>query len=166
MSSGYVVTAVIALVAVSVGAYGRRPVIIWNASPSVPIGLYQVVQQPLSRGQLAVVRLPSSVAAFADARGYLPATAYLVKPIVGVGGDRVCRIANVVTVNIGVIAVASISDSASRPLPRWHGCRLLRDDEIFILGVRPGSFDGRYFGALAVDSIVGRAQAIWTTKDR
>ncbi len=160
------VIVVIALVLLTVSTLRHTPIIIWNASPSVPLGLYQVVQQPLSHGQLAVVRLPSAVAVFADGRGYLPATAYLLKPIVGMGGDRVCRIANVVTVNTGAIAVASVSDGAGRPLPRWHGCRLLRDDENFVLGVRPGSFDGRYFGALTVDSIVGRAQPIWTTNDR
>lgn len=162
----YVAISLMALVFLGAGSLGLPPVVIWNASDSVPVGLYRITDQPVARGQLALIKLPSDIAVFSSARGYLPVNAYLLKPIAAVGGDRVCRIANVVTVNTRTITVASIVDSAGRPLPRWQGCWVLRDGQIFVLAARPGSFDGRYFGVLTVDSIVGRADAIWITKDR
>jgi len=160
---------VIALTALTfLAAGGRRfpPVIVWNASPSVPVGLYWIANQPVARGQLALIKLPSEIAMFANVRGYLPASVDLLKPIAAVGGDRVCRIASVVTVNGRTIAFASVVDSAGRRLPRWQGCSVLRDGQFFVLAARHGSFDGRYFGVLTVNNIVGRAHAIWITMAR
>lgn len=130
------------------------------------MGLYQVVNRPVARGQLAVLELPHVVAAFAGDRGYVPTGVYLLKPVVAIAGDRVCRLINAVTLNARTVAVARVKDGAGRTLPRWNGCRVLRHNEFFVLAVRPGSFDGRYFGALTSDAIVGRAEALWTIKDR
>ena len=159
----------LAMIAASlVIATGHRhePVLIWNASSSVPMGLYHVVHRPVARGQLAVLELPSAVAAFAVERRYVPTGVYLLKPVAAITGDRVCRVINVVTLNTRVVAVAHLKDGANRTLPRWQGCRVLRHNEIFVLAGRPGSFDGRYFGPLTVDMIVGRAEALWTIKHR
>ena len=41
------------------------------------MGLYRVVHRPVTRGELAVLELPSAVATFARARGYLPTGVYL-----------------------------------------------------------------------------------------
>ncbi len=162
----YVAMSLIGLGFVAAGDLRLPPVVIWNASHSVPVGLYRIADQPVVRGQLALIKLPSDIAVFANARGYLPVSAYLLKPIIGIGGDRVCRLASVVTVNARTITVASVVDREGRHLPRWQGCRVLRDGQIFVLATRAGSFDGRYFGVLTVDSIVGRAHEIWTPKDR
>ena len=147
-------------------AHHHDPFLIWNGSPSVPMGLYRVVHRPVARSQLAVLELPPTVAAIASDRGYVPTGVYLLKPVVAITGDRVCRVINVVTLNARLIAVARATDGAGRTLPRWQGCRVLRQNEIFVLAARPGSFDGRYFGPLTVDTIVGRAEALWTIKDR
>src|SRR3546814_12990527 len=49
------------------------PRLIWNASPSVPIGFYRVrVGDPVSRGELAVVLPPPDIARFLAEGGYLP----------------------------------------------------------------------------------------------
>lgn len=159
------VAMIIALLVIVV-THHHDPVLIWNASSSVPMGLYRVVHRPVTRGQLAVLELPSAVATFARARGYLPTGVYLLKPIVAIAGDRVCRVIDVVTLNGRVVAVAHLKDGAGRTLPRWQGCRGLAHNEIFVLAGRPGSFDGRYFGPLTVDMIVGRAEALWTIKHR
>jgi type IV secretory pathway protease TraF len=52
---------------------GARPYYIWNASNSVPIGLYRV--QPatqLAVTELVAVQPPDLLAAFLDLNGYLP----------------------------------------------------------------------------------------------
>lgn len=69
----------------------QRTLFIWNASPSVPVGLYQVIQASPHVGDLAVLRLPAAIATLAARRGYLRRFAYLLKPIAAIVGDRVCR---------------------------------------------------------------------------
>jgi hypothetical protein len=50
-----------------------------------------------------------------------------------------------------------------RVLPVWHGCRTIADHEIFVMNLRAlDSFDGRYFGPLSRDRIIGRARPVWT----
>jgi type IV secretory pathway protease TraF len=70
----------------------RHPLILWNQSSSVPIGLYWIEQVPPRSGDLAVVHLPDHTADLAARRGYLPLSAYLLKPVAATGGDRICRL--------------------------------------------------------------------------
>ena len=65
---------------------------IWNASASVPIGLYRIV--PAKRvdvTDLAVVMPPDELAAFLEDRGYLPRGLPLIKRVLALGGTTVCR---------------------------------------------------------------------------
>ena len=136
------------------------PLLIWNASSSVPIGLYLVDPKPPGAGDLAVVRLPVRTAALAHDRGYLPRGVYLLKPVAAIGGDRVCRHGTHIFVRGALLARALAADSRERPLPRWQGCRILRAGEVFLLSHAPASFDGRYFGPIQPDASVGRARLI------
>ena len=53
-----------------------------------------------------------------------------------------------------------------RSLPGWEGCRIVADDEVFLMNWRSEySFDGRYFGPLPASTIVGRADPLWIEKD-
>jgi conjugative transfer signal peptidase TraF len=139
----------------------NRPLFIWNASPSVPIGLYWVCWGSSTFGELAVVRLPSAIASFAAGRGYLPQSAYLLKPVVAVGGDHVCRFGGRIFVRRIFKALARATDSRGQSLPTWHGCRTLSAGDVFLLAREPTSFDGRYFGRIASEHIVGRATLLW-----
>jgi type IV secretory pathway protease TraF len=47
------------------------PVLLWNASPSVPIGLYRLTFRPPLTGALGVIRLPEPLRILAETRGYL-----------------------------------------------------------------------------------------------
>jgi type IV secretory pathway protease TraF len=75
----------------------------------------------------------------------------------------VCRNNLEITIEGRVFAEAASADQQSRPLPRWTGCVTLTSDEVFLLlaGV-VDSLDGRYFGPLSADTIVGRAIPLWT----
>lgn len=137
-----------------------RPLLIWNASASVPTGLYWIGRKLPSTGDLAVVRLPTYIAALAADREYLSRTAYLVKPVAAISDDRVCRFGGHVFIRGVFTARALPMDSRRRPLPRWQGCRVLRAGEFFLLSHDPGSFDSRYFGPIQAEHIVGRATLI------
>lgn len=143
-------------------AKSHQPVLLWNLSASVPEGLYVVTDGAPSRGQLAVIQLPEAPRAFADARGYLPRHALLIKPVVAVTGDSVCRYGRLVTINGRLRAVAGSVDGRRRLLPRWRGCRHLRVAEFFVLSAVSGSFDSRYFGPIKGNSVLGTAVPIWT----
>src|SRR5690606_19878066 len=68
------------------------PAFIWNASPSVPIGLYRLA--PVSHIEvpdLVVVEPPEPLAGFLAERGYLPRGVPLLKRVLAVAGDTVCR---------------------------------------------------------------------------
>jgi conjugative transfer signal peptidase TraF len=142
----------------------QSAVIVWNATASAPIGLYRVRHdRALSRGDLVLDVPARRLAAFADARGYLPRGIPLVKRIAAVAGDAVCARGNTVFINGRLAAARLAADGRGRPLSSWSGCRTLRSDEIFLLmaDVRT-SFDGRYFGPTPASQVVGLLDPLWT----
>ena len=133
-----------------------------NASPSVPRGMYVVSSQtPYGRGDLVIAALPSGAASLAAGRGYLASGIPVLKRVSGLKGDRVCRDGLLIRVNGRMVATAKVADARGRGLPAWNGCLLLQDDDVFLLGDHPDSFDGRYFGLLKRTQIIGKAARIW-----
>jgi conjugative transfer signal peptidase TraF len=142
----------------------RAPRLIWNASASVPVGLYVVrASNPPSLGDLVAVRLPEDLSSRVVERGYVSADTLLLKHIAAVSGMTVCRDGLDIAIGGTVVAQAASDDRHGRPLPRWTGCVTLASDEVFLLlaGVAD-SLDGRYFGPLSADTILGRAIPLWT----
>ena len=90
------------------------PVLLWNASPSVPIGLYRLTSRPPLTAALAVIRLPEPLRILAETRGYLRKGALLIKPVAAGAGDTVCRHGALVTVNGRIVARARTLDAAGR----------------------------------------------------
>jgi conjugative transfer signal peptidase TraF len=143
------------------------PKLIWNASASVPIGLYAVKPTRIHRvGDLVVARPPQALAAFLEARGYLAKGVPLLKRIVALPGQRVCRTGRTITVNGVTMGNALDRDHLGRILPGWQGCRLVADHEVFLMNWQSeNSLDGRYFGPLSASTIVGRANPLWMVED-
>jgi conjugative transfer signal peptidase TraF len=137
------------------------PRLVWNASPSVPLGLYSIARCPARRGDLVLVRLPPRIADLAARRGYLPTNAYLLKAVIAGVGDHVCRFGDRIVVRGVAIARALARDSSGRPLPVWRGCRRLTLGEVFLLADNAYSFDSRYFGVVATEHVLGRALPLW-----
>ena len=109
---------------VAAAALAPQPRLIWNASPSVPIGFYRVrVGEPVSHGDLAVVAPPPAMARFLDKGGYLPLGLPLLKHIAAVPGQTVCRIGDTISIDGDAIALAQRADRLGRLLPVWSGCR-------------------------------------------
>jgi conjugative transfer signal peptidase TraF len=136
---------------------------LWNASASVPRGLYMVSDRRPVRGDLAVVRPAPDVARYMARRRYVPLGIPLLKPVVAASGATACRDGIAVTIDGRPAATALRADRLGRPLPVWTGCVLLGVDEFFLIaGGSPASFDSRYFGPVKADAVVGRAVPIWT----
>ncbi|MEL6227431.1 MAG: S26 family signal peptidase [Pseudomonadota bacterium] len=143
------------------------PLLIWNASASVPIGFYAITPNEHPKvGDLVAVRPPTALAEWLFESGYLGHETPLLKRITALPESTVCRIETTILVNGVSVAEARERDRFGRPLPVWQGCRMLRDGDVFFLNAEhPSSLDGRYFGPLDADTIIGRASPIWTRED-
>lgn len=143
------------------------PRFVWNVSESVPIGLYQV--QPardLIVTTLVVAYPPEPLATLLAQSGYLPRDVPLIKRILALPGQTVCRTGPTIAVDGIEMGVARERDHRGRLLPVWHGCRLLARDEVFLMNWNePASLDSRYFGPIPLQAIVGRAVPLWTFEE-
>jgi conjugative transfer signal peptidase TraF len=139
------------------------PKLIWNASASVPIGLYAVHPAgTLRTGELLVVTPPEKLATFLDERRYLPKGIPLLKHIAALPGQTVCRTGDTISLDGITVGAALDRDHLGRSLPVWQGCRVIAAGEVFLMNLQSvASLDGRYFGPLPIMTIVGRADPIW-----
>ena len=140
------------------------PRLVWNASASVPIGLYRIeLGHSPKVGDIALVQPPEPLAQFTAERRYLPRGVPMLKHVAALAGSGVCRAGFAVTMNGQLAAMAEAQDHAGRPLPAWQGCRRLSAGEVFLLNpATPSSFDGRYFGVLPLGAVIGIAHPLWT----
>jgi conjugative transfer signal peptidase TraF len=159
----------LAAATVVLSTIGVRPVprFLWNASESVRIGLYRL--RPA--GNLAVTDLlavlpPEPLATFLADGHYLPRGIPLLKRVLALPGQTVCRDQLAITIDKIELGAAREHDSRGRPLPVWQGCREIADGEIFLMNWQSAdSLDGRYFGVLPTSAIIGRAEPLWTGEE-
>ena len=138
--------------------------LIWNASASAPVGFYTIgFDGPFEVTNLVAVDAPEPVATFLADRGYLPKGVPLLKRILAVSGQTVCRTNLTITVDDVEVGTALERDRFGRDLPVWQGCHYIATGEVFLMNwqVRD-SLDGRYFGLTSTDQIIGRAVPLWT----
>ena len=162
---GWVMTTYFATLMIGVSTlFNPAPKLLWNASASVAIGLYAVHRAgALHVGELLVVAPPEPLATFLDQRRYLPKGVPLLKYVVALPGQIICRIERTIFVDGAAIGDALGRDHLGRPLPVWQGCRLIAAGEVFLMNRQSSdSLDGRYFGPLPTTTIVGRADPLWT----
>ena len=140
------------------------PVLVWNATASAPVGLYELRRtDSVMRGDMVLAEVPANARELAAARGYLPAGVRLVKRIAALAGDTVCSFGRRIIINGNPAATRLSADIQGRPLPSWHGCYRLKRDQVFLLMAHvPDSFDGRYFGPIRRAAILGTLRPLWT----
>jgi conjugative transfer signal peptidase TraF len=157
--AGVVVAATLATLTVPVSRYA-----VWNATASVPTGLYAIRgKASLHVGERVAIEPPLELRRLLAERHYLPTGVPLIKRIAAVRGQRVCRFAHRITIDGQYVGAARARDRLGRQLPVWAGCQVLRTGELFVMNsAAPDSFDGRYFGPLRLDTVIGRAIPVWT----
>ena len=146
---------------------GMPPRYIWNASNSVPVGLYRL--QPVKRlsvTELVAVQPPDLLAAFLDLNGYLPIGVPMLKRVLALPGQTVCRNGLTIAVDGIDVGQAQERDRRGRPLPVWHGCRAIAHGDVFVMNWQStDSLDSRYFGPLPASAVIGRAVPVWTDEE-
>jgi conjugative transfer signal peptidase TraF len=140
-------------------AFHPAPRWVWNETASVPVGLYRIQPTvPVRVGDIVAIRLPEREALLLATRGYLPFGVPLLKPVAALAGQRVCRFGPHVTIDGTPVGDAKPVDHRGRPLPVWQGCRSLGPGQVFVMNAAvPTSLDGRYFGVLPLETVIGRA---------
>ncbi|RWC42192.1 MAG: S26 family signal peptidase [Mesorhizobium sp.] len=166
--AGIILASVVATMGVGYPGLTSMPrKLIWNASASAPIGFYTIdVDGPLEVTDLVAIDVPEPLSTFLADRHYTPKGVPLLKHILAVSGQIVCRSTLTITVDGIEVGAALERDRAGRNLPVWQGCRRIAAGEIFLMNwqVRD-SLDGRYFGLLSTSQIIGRAVPLWTDED-
>lgn len=152
----------IALVGLTM-VFPPAPRLVWNASASASIGLYEVSPgAPVQAGDMVIARVPDPWRMLAARRGYIPANVPLVKRVAAAAGDEVCAFGKAIYVNGKWLADRRATDAGGRAMPWWNGCLRLRGRQLFLL--MPGgvaSFDGRYFGVTEGVQVIGKARLLW-----
>ena len=141
-------------------AFDMPTKLVYNASASAPIGFYWIDQVTVSRGDTVLIRLPERIRELVESRQYLPPNVPLIKRVMGIEGDKICRTGQEILINNVTVVIAQNVDVQGRKLPVWSGCTTLGLDSFFVLQSRPKSFDGRYFGPIDRTLIIGRARKL------
>jgi signal peptidase I len=150
-----------------------------NLSPSMPKGIYRLVQCDKSAGRDAVVgdlvaidtkeASPNPGLAFFRSQGWLSYSGrsddLLVKKIVAVGGDEVTEKDGRLCVNGRRLEEnASTRQRAvgSLELPSVELPQRIQAGEVWLSSDHAKGIDSRYFGALSRSSIACKVEAAWT----
>jgi type IV secretory pathway protease TraF len=147
---GGAVAALAALVFVSDRA--SQDVVLFNHSPSVPVGFYVRDSRDLASGMFVTVRARDVAPVEAAAHRYDDERDRFIKRLAAVAGQHVCSDGRML--NVDGVEVAMVQNRAGAP-QGWVGCRTLSTSEILLLGDSTDSFDGRYWGPVSASLVEG-----------
>ena len=146
-----------------IAASGHQLIV--NTSPSMPSGIYWIARnvQSVQRGDVVLFAPPDPVRAMVYARGWLPEGMPLLKTVGGVAGDVYCLRERRFVVNGRDVGPTFLLDTQGRPLPQIAGCRRVgARDFLPVSAFIDRSFDGRYFGAVSLDNVLGVGRSLVT----
>ena len=124
-----------------------------NTSPSIPLGVYKVVDTSLQPSTIILFHPPESVKNLD--RPWLRPELIIMKPIVASEGDRCCIVDNNIEINDEFYGKVKKFDSGNLPLPSLNFCRSLKAHEIWVGSNHiENSFDSRYFGPIVENEII------------
>lgn len=130
----------------------RQDVVLFNHSPSVPVGFYVRGSGDPTPGTFVTVRARDVAPIEAAAHAYDGEGDRFIKRLAAVAGQHVCSDGR--TLSVDGLEVATVQTRAGAP-HGWIGCRTLASSEILLLGDSADSFDGRYWGPIRDDLIEG-----------
>lgn len=136
-----------------------------NTSPSMPSGIYWIAHDTASveRGSVVLFAPPDGVRELIYGRGWLPEGMPLLKTVGGISGDTYCVRDGRFVVASNDVGPVFARDSQGLPLPQIVGCRRVDAGEFLpVASTLDRSFDGRYFGAVAVRNVLGVGRALVT----
>ncbi len=143
-----------------------------NTTPSLPVGFYKVIDEPIVSGAYVAFCPPQgSVFDMAVARHYintgncLGGYGMLLKRVFAKSGDTVSIDQAGIFVNGEHLPNSAQlkADTEGQPLPQYRLNVVLNDSEYLLLSdLNPQSFDARYFGLIARDQIQKVVRPVFT----
>jgi conjugative transfer signal peptidase TraF len=116
--------------------------------------------------ELVAVQPPDLLAAFLDLNGYLPIGVPMLKRVLALPGQTVCRNGLAIAVDGIDVGQAHERDGRGRPLPSWQGCRVIAVGDVFVMNWQSAdSLDSRYFGPLPASAVIARAVPVWIDEE-
>lgn len=144
-----------ALTALAVASARAGDLVLYNHSPSLPVGFYVRVPDAVAPGSIVTIRARDAAPVQAAARGFDGDADRFLKRVAAAAGDIVCANDVAVTINGARRVIRAAHDTTGRPLRFWSGCTRLEPGELFLLGDTEDSFDGRYWGPVRQTQIEG-----------
>ena len=141
------------------------PIFVWNASASIPQGLYRRSFKLSDAGSIVLVWPSPDQNKFVAQRGYLPKRVPLIKIVAGLPGQHICYRGTNIFLDGRVLVQRRATDTIGRQMPSLSLCRFLKNSEYFVLGTSPLSIDSRYFGPVLISQIAGRYEPLWIAPD-
>ena len=143
-----------------------------NTTPSLPVGFYKVVEEPIVSGAYVAFCPPQNVVFdMAKDRSYINpgdcpgGYGLLLKRVFAQSGDTVSIDQAGIFVNGEHLPNSAqlTADAEGHPLPQYRLEAVLDDAEYLLLSdLNPQSFDARYFGLIARDQIQQVVRPIFT----
>lgn len=134
-----------------------------NLTTSMPAGIYRIRPvRVLERGMLVLFSLPGEIEAALNEREWFKKNLPLIKPVGALPGDEVC-VSRQLRVNGQGSGAVSTTDFQGKPLGSKKGCYLVSSRAFLPISRHSEhSFDGRYFGEIHQDAILGEAIPVVT----
>ena len=170
--------------------FAKKNKYIFNISKSLPIGIYQKLEDKnFQKGDLVVLDIPKERMDFMILRGYLDGKMLktMLKKIEGVEGEtfKVLTVEELKSSQFSeniefssidipksskkflvkenkILGSISNFDSYGRQLPQIESPLILNKDEFFVMGESDNSFDSRYFGKIKRKEILYKVKPILT----
>lgn len=170
--------------------FAKKNNYIFNISKSLPIGIYQKLEDKnFQKGDLVVLDIPKERMDFMISRGYIDGNMLktMLKRIEGVEGEtfKVLSIEELKSSQFNeniefssidipksskkflvkenkILGSISNFDSHGRELPQMENPLILNKDEFFVMGESDNSFDSRYFGKIKKEEILYKVKPILT----
>ncbi len=135
------------------------PALLYNGSPSAPIGFFVRDTRPIGVGAYVSVRAGEVAPRYAASRGFSGPRNWFMKRVAAIAGARVCARGDQVFVD-GRRLHRQASDRFGRALPSWDGCGVLGEAQVFLVGDTADSFDSRYWGPVRLADLAGHWRPI------
>ena len=139
------------------------PWLLYNPSPSEPIGFYRASFAAPTPGQLISFKVPERGRAYAAHHLAYVLRNSILKEIAAGQGSTVCADHGTLSIDGRARAIIADHDQQGALLPHWQGCQLLGAGEYFVFSNRiPNSYDSRYYGPVSSHEVLGVYAPLWT----
>jgi len=136
-----------------------------NLSASFPRGIYLIQKfqsSDIKPGVAVIFDPPTAARPLIYGRGWLPSGWPLIKDVGAVSGDTYTVAGGCFCINGRYVGQVFNQDTEGKPLPVIKGTETVKPGEFLPVSTHiPHSFDGRYFGPVAMAAIRGKAIPVW-----